>query len=246
MQLKYGNYTHPDSEATVVISASAEIDSRNRVYQKRHRWDIAGYLQASTQALLKVEIDSLVGAYGLHGRDLIFYDNAGNVFHSLLNVNTIGGVRVVNGVNFPESGENNAEASTYRRYTMTVEADVSGGLAANTILEWQEVIDIQGGGPRDVFTELISGSPHKERVNDQTVYRATQTGSAVGWQAYPIPPSAIWPSSEMRSDRKGPSHGIPKLTGSGSGMTLTHYPIEWGYSFASAGPLTGLPNLPPN
>ena len=56
---------------------------------------------------------------------------------------------------------------------------------------------IQGtGGPRKAYFETLRTRPIRQIVNDFTLVRMTQSGSAVGFLSYPFAPAPLWPALE--------------------------------------------------
>lgn len=240
MQLKYGNYSHDDYEASVKTSRKANYDEGGRIKSWTERWNIEGFLQADSQAALFAKIRGLESAYSRNGGNIGLYTSAGAATpHVLLSSATIGGTKVVEGPNFPK-GEG-PELGNYRSYSITVEGEILNTAIANTIISFMESLTIEGGGARDLFLQPLQGPPVRQRVATQTPYRATQQGTIVGYTSYPTPPAPLFPGVEFL-DRRRIIEKSPKRDGPPGSPFYETFPVEYYYYFESATPLFGHPN----
>jgi hypothetical protein len=241
MYLKYGNYQHATNEASVVISKQGIFAESGISRGVRERWDIQGRLQAADQAGLTAAIHALSAAYALQGQDIgFFFDDGQPSSHRIQSAATNGGVRVLVPPSFPEG--KGAEYSTYRGYTLAVEAEWLD--SESTLLHWTESLSFRGGGPQFAFFEPLGGLPQKQLLKQATTYFATQTGSAVGQLGYPPAPSPLWPAAE-HVDRREVRYELPKRSGPTSSATYTQFKVSWTYHFEDASPLVGLPTAWP-
>jgi len=241
MYLKYGNYRHADNEASVTISKEGIFGPGGMARGVRERWTIRGRLQAADQAGLTSAIDALTAAYAVQAQDVAFYlDNDQPTSHAISSAAANGGVRVVVPPSFPEGS--GAEYSTFRNYTISLEAELLD--VAATIVSWNEVLSFQGGGPRFAHLELINGLPQKQLLKQFTTFRATQTGEAVGHLGYPVPAVPMWPAAEQVNLRQI-RYELPKRTGPPGQPFYTEFKVTWTYNFEDAGPLVGLPTAWP-
>lgn len=237
MYLKYGNYQHAANEASVVISKQQVFSEAGIVRGLRERWDIQGMLEAADQGALTAAIDELSAAYATGAQDVGFYFDGGQpTSHRIISANTNGGVRVVVPPSFPQG--KGAEYSTYRNYTIALEAEWLDPNAS--LLSWHETIRFQGGGPQFAHLEPINGQPVKQLLKQATTFRATQSGEAVGYLYYPAPALPLWPAAE-HIDRREIRYELPRRMGPPGSGTYTQYKVSWSYSFEDAGPLLGLP-----
>jgi hypothetical protein len=141
---------------------------------------------------------------------------------------------------FPEG--RGAEYSTFRNYTIVLEAEVLDTSA--TIVNWHEVLSFQGGGPQFAFLETINGPPQKQLLKQFTTFRATQAGEATGHLGYPVAAAPLWPAAEHTTSRQI-RYELPKRAGPPGSPTYTQYRVTWSYSYEDAGPLVGLPTAWP-
>ena len=199
MYLKYGDYQHASGEASVVISKQGMFTDSGIARGVRERWDIQGRLQAADPAALTTALDALAAAYAVQAQDVGFYFDNGDPSSHLINSSaTNGGVRVAVPPSFPEG--KGAEYSTFRNYTIALEAEWLD--AGSTLLDWQESLAFRGGGAQFVFLRPLAGAPVKQLLHDTTTYHVTQSGAAVGFEAYPTPPRPIWPAAEHVDQRQ--------------------------------------------
>jgi len=238
MFLQYGSYIHDTNEAAVTIARVPQYNEGGIQTGFRETWRIRGILQAATADLLSISIRLLNVAYSIQDRNIgLFFDNGFPTAHVLLSSRTLGGIRVVDGPNWPE-GEG-AEYSTFRTYEITLEGDVPDRRIG--LLAWTESITFSGGGPRFVMQQPLNGIPVRQKVAEATPFQAQQVGAAVGHFSYPIASAPLWPADEHRDQRRI-ERGQPKRHGNG----YAEFPIQWSYSFEAAAPLLGLPRLWPN
>lgn len=246
MYLKYGNYTHQLDEAAVNISRQALLTDAQVPYGYKETWRVTGFLQADTAAQVTTAIRALERAYSVHGQNVSLLMNDGSASaHAMNSSDSVGGVIIMEPPSFPEG--TGAEYSTFRSYAITLEAefgtDPSGGTPSG-IISWEETVTLSGGGPRHVLLELRSGPPQKQLVSEQTVFRATQTGHAVGYLNWPVVPAPIWPAHEDQPARQV-SFDNPEETGYGAFAFRKNFPVSWSYQFHSASLLNGRPTRRP-
>lgn len=241
--LKYGNYTHQPAECELSTDAEAIYSQGGIIVGQVIRWDIQGFLHADTKAQLTSALADLEAAYSIQGQDAIFYldDSSTPTHHALRSSNTVDGVRVVRPPHFPEG--KGAEYTTFRRYSIGLEATYHTNFSTN-ILAFYESVSFRGGGPRDDFLLTLEGLPQEQRLNQYTVFEATQEGSAIGQLLYPNPPDPLWPAN-LSNKWAPPTKKTPKRYGPPGQPRYREWEISWNYQFKSAVPLLGDPNLYP-
>lgn len=238
MFLQYGNYVHATNEAEVTISRLPTYNDGGLLQGYLETWRIRGILQAADQTALSIAINQLNAAYAVQDRNLgLFFDSGAATSHVLLSAQSIGGVRVIDGPNYPVG--TGAEYSTFRSYEIAVEAEFRN--AQRGLLAWTESLSFSGGGPRFVMQQPLDGLPVRQRVAESTPYLVQQSGSAVGNLTYPIPSAPLFPADE-HVDQRRIDRGQPRRHGS----SYSEWPISWSYSFEAAAPLLGLPRTWPN
>jgi len=160
--LRYGNYTHEAAEASIAIGRDQSFGDFGQAVSFTETWQITGRLHAKDRTLLTAEITALEMAYSANGFDIVLIDVDGvtESAHKMVSANANNGVRITN-FNWVDS--RNAEYSTFRNYTITVEAefDISG---INPSFEsYQSSLSFTGnGGPRFVVRTALNGPPIRQ------------------------------------------------------------------------------------
>ena len=243
MYLQYGSYVHDQGECAITIARTSRIEN-GIVLGYTERWNVQGRLQitptgdaAADQAQLSARITAMQLAYAQQGLNLgLYFDDGTPSVHYLQSARTAGGTRVAKPPEFPLG--TGAEYSTFRNFALAVEAeflDSSIGLVS-----WTESLSFFGGGPQFGFLLTLNGPPQKQLLRQQTTYRATQQGEAVGLTAYPVAPGPLWPADE-HSDQRHVAQTLPQRTGSGPNAVYYDFKTRWSYVFESAAPLVGVP-----
>jgi hypothetical protein len=238
MIFKYGNYSHANNEVSLTAMVRLIKSKRGQTQFVKHTWNLQGVLQAETQAALTTALTILEDAYGDDGKDAgLYLDNGTTATNLVLDSSAAsGGVRILQKPSFPVG--NGAEYSTFRTYTIVLEADFVE--TSTGLLDFTETIDFIGtGGPRFVYLPVLNGLPQRQLVNQRTVQRVVQFGSALGHGTYPVPPPPKWPFAEKEDLRRIRAVSPLNLNG-----TLTEFRIDWHYTFESGGiTLAGLPTI---
>src|SRR5262245_20752918 len=224
MYLKYGSYTHAQNEPAVQIARRALFSPRGYRQAVRDTWRIVGELHAASPTALTAAIAGLRSTYKLNGLDLGLYldDQTTHTDHALLSGASLGGTRVT-ALDFPSGS--GAEYSTFRSYSITVEADFPD--ASTNLLDFSETLSFDGtGGPRVVFLDTLEGSPQPQLAQQRTTYRARQQGRAVGLATYPGAAPPIWPTAELLPERRLVLRSPRRIAGN-----LAEFVVEWTYVF---------------
>ena len=233
MQLKYGTYTHALGEPALMIDRQTLFTEADTPWAEKVRWQIQGMLtnQGGTEATLDAKVAALEAAYASDYQDvaLLLSSGAAAAGHSIANVDTLGGIRIVKRPSYPKG--DGVEGVTVRTFSVVLEAELP--IASETaLLSWSETIRFTGGGAKYGHLEPLTGKPIKQLLKRNTLYQVTQQGRAVGLYAYPVIPSAFWPADQL--DMRDVEYGSPKRKGYGSGAdTYVEFPVSWTYRFAS-------------
>lgn len=238
MILSWGNYSHEDGEVSLSVQATVELNAAQAVKWVRKVFQISGYLVADTSTEMKTRALALESAYAQNGRDLKLKDGALTTHLTLLNADCYGGTRITQRPSFPDLS--NAALVTFLPYQITVEGLVADANALSTVA-FEERIARSGGGPRKGFLEPLTGEPIEQLLKKRTVYKVTQSGSAVGLNGYPTPPIPLWPSALMEAPDI--QQQAPRRIGDGAASSYTEFGITWTYRFESRTPLIGTPNV---
>jgi hypothetical protein len=194
------------------------------------------------QAQLSARITAMQQAYAQQGLNLgLYFADGTPSVHYLQSARAAGGTRVTKPPDFPLGA--GAEYSTFRNFALAVEADFLDSSIG--LVSWTESLSFSGGGPQFGYLLTLNGPPQKQLLRQQTTYKATQQGEAVGLSAYPTAPNPIWPADE-HSDQRHVSQVLPERTGPGPTAVYHHFKTRWSYVFESAAPLVGVPTAWPN
>jgi len=237
MLLKYGTYAYQLFAAGVVINSRAELNGAQEPVWKSTTVEVMTRLKnpGTTRASMNTAVETFLAAHSRSGRDLILYQPDGTrTIHAWVSANTIGGVRIVSGPSFPEYA--GAEAINYRTITVGFEIVEPITDARSALRSFTETLRTSGGGPKHGYLEPLNAPPQKQLLKQFSIYKAVQSGTAIGLYAQPTPPPPIWPSALMEA---------PEIEDGGCnriGDTLVDFAISWSYRFESDSPLRGRAN----
>lgn len=241
--LQYGSYSFNPGEAAVVIDRASILDDRGLMVAVEEIWKVSGLLSSrnasgAARSVLSA-IRALEDAFSREKKDLVLYLDGSVTPHVLRSSATMGGVRIRKPLSFPEF--RGPELVTYRTFTVELGATISFALsgAGSAIVEFEETLSIEGGGPVYGHLEPLTGKPVKQTLKKQSVCRATQAGRIVGFDSHPSLPPPIFPSALVRDPitaYSSPSHV--------NGAAI-RWPVSYEYAFESATKLNGKPNSRP-
>lgn len=232
MQLVYRGFAFASDAQVVAVRKRALRTGLDQIYGHSVQFDVSGMLLGNGQADLAQQAALLEATLRLEGGNLVFLRSDGVPAMTLANATSITNVRVIDGPNYP-NGEG-AEFDTYRTFTFTAEAEYQLVPGQTVILEYAEALDAEGGGPVFDFIPVVNGPQPKTMLFAETPVLVTQSGMAVGLNAYPTPPPPLFPGAQLRALRRRRER--PKRLG----RYPTVYPVSWEYRFGSTGPLAGL------
>ena len=245
-------HTHPDNE--IWIEGIDRVNIISGIGQRRKsmvRYTIRGVVQAASAGALTTALAALELAYSVDYGDLKFWESSGGskttvTQHTLLNDDTIGGVKVkrfryLKGN--PGVWGSGTEYVFKRTYEIILTGDVFdndvGDEDNDQILQWHESIrQIGNGGPRWAMVGAITGPVQRQELQQFTPFLSIQQGYGVGHLAKPIPPDPIWPQN-LHQDQTQHGEKTPKF----AVLWNTEFGITWKYVFESATSLIGGPNL---
>lgn len=235
MQIVYGNYRHPIGECAVSISRVMRESDNGRPYEYDETWTLDGEMLGSSPAEVAGRVARLNDAYGKQRRvPMRMYSVGGIVLHELPDSGSTTGVRVLAPPHYPDGV--GSEGVTGRKFSVTVGATYPLPGTERFVKSWNETLRFSGGGIRRDLVETVNTLPIAFITHLATIYRATQSGQAVGYLRYPDAPPPIWPNAVVGEQVRVLS-GARETAGQ-----LTDFPISWSYSFASPTPLVGFPN----
>lgn len=241
MKFRYGGASLDQDSFVWSMSKSDEVNQGNLPYRRRVRWNLQGQLNGDSPSAIAAKMATLDSTFSVHFRDAVLTDNDGNILRALYTNQTLSGVRVTSGPDYPS--DRNA-FNTYMPWSVSLEADYAigpngsqNGVDPFFLISFSESLSFSGGGPVWVHVQLADVKPQKQMLYRHTPYRVTQSGSAVGRSAYPPVPPPLFPGSLTRS----PS--ISRTTPRREGFKLEGYSVSWSYEFESAAPMVGNPTL---
>lgn len=238
-QLTYGDHIHDDNECNVAISRQGLVADDGVVFAYTERWQVTGILHGDTSGDLLAAMKALEAAYVIQGKDIKLL--RGSIpMHSLIDIDSLSGTRVTTLPQFTDNS--NGELTTYRSYSLVVEADYAlsqmnytladGANPKNdnsdiVMLKFEESIDSTGtGGSRFGFLPTLKGFYQKQQLSEKSLIEVTQSGMAVGLGKRPLPADPLWPLDEHLERR---IIRIPQPRKRG-GYQI-EYPIHWSYTF---------------
>ena len=230
MFIQYGNYRHAGAEGSFVLSRDFSVGDSGFINGVTERWVITGRLEAPDRAQLTTELIALETAYSVNGLDLIFLDVDGvtPTAHNLISANSITGTRITN---FSYADSRNAEYSTFRHYSITVEADFNLSPFGFPLAEtFQDSLTFTStGGPRFVVRTTLNGPPVRQQVAAFTPVQAVQTGSSTGRFSQPNPATPIYPIDEQVDRRQ-----VTRTQSRSEGRTS--FTTNWTYTYLAIQP----------
>lgn len=218
---------------------SALLTDAQTPYAERIEVDLVGELVGTSVSDINTKVAALIAGYAYGGSDFKVVNDSGTLLRlSIASSGTLGGIRIIRPPSFP-SNKDGAYA-TFMPYQISLQADVPVTNPDTVLVSFQETLSFSGGGPVYEYLETRVGPPQRQRVTDQSVYMATQEGSAVGLYNIPTIPSAIWPANQVRNRSVSAIGG--KLVGSGANRRYMYKGVRWRYEYKSASPLYGEPH----
>lgn len=226
--LTYNGFPFEDNEANLVgVSKRAVYSERSRKLQQTVEWDVVGEIQKSTVGAIITRIAAIEQALSNDGGDAT-YAIDGVVAHRL-SANSASGTRVVY-ASFPRGDA--AELATKRTFSFKLRAtyDATSQPGGDDLVSWQESISIEGdGGPWVVTIHEMpgiqsSGGPVAYVICPRTLQYYQQTGMAVGYNSYPVPPGPVNPAGHFGYLQRI-SYGSGRQTGNG----IHFFTTRWSY-----------------
>lgn len=240
MQLLIGTYAFPANSAEVTSDFRAVMSPQMRPLQYDVTYNVTATIDGDGDVDLSAREIVLRAALMQTNFDFSLLTNSGKRSSAtILSKDTLTGTRVSS---FAFGNAQGSEFVNRRTVQFSVVASYAAKGTANAIVQWRETVSIQGnGGPRYVWRFPIRGPGIRQLVSTHSLVQATQTGTAVGFLARPLPPVAIWPQY-LVNDGSGTSRESPEL----SGNSYKNFTTTWSYRFERGdGPLIGFPGLPP-
>ena len=98
-------------------------------------------------------------------------------------------------------------------------------------------LQVGNGGPIIVYQPVAQGQWIPQQTSETSLFKATQSGSAVGLYQYPDIPAPLWPEALINQE-------IDAGLDSPKKWSRYEWPVKWSYTYQSNGPLVRLPGQP--
>lgn len=234
MFIRIGTHDHPVNEVnTRSFQVRRRYSRRGKRISVIMRLHLEGELQYDGPSALTAAMIELINAYRDDYKDVGLYENNGTPTpHRLLNSSTC-----ISGVKILQHSWPRGDATQYansRFFAITAQAEYAD--VESSLIEWREEIKFKGNcGPQWDYEETVNGlfPTVLKPVTKQTII---QSGYAVGFDAYVVPPGPRFPAIEHQDLRE-----ITPMSGEQQGLRACFFPIAWTYYFSSAFPLGGFP-----
>lgn len=237
IHIEYGAYAHPVGEVVLSIRRAAVVGASQNPWAERVQISLVGQLIGTSISDMNTKIDNLISGYANDNQDFKVIDGASTLLRlSLASSATLGGIRVVQAPSFPSSQD--AAYVTFMPYQIVLEAEVAVGSPETLLENFTESIAFTGGGPEYDLQETRVGLPQKQLITQHTIYKAVQSGSAMGLYTFPTVPLPLWPTVQVKAGDISQTGG--RMVGSRG--RFMHFRIAWRYEFKSPVQLFGTPN----
>ena len=238
MILRYGNYPFPIGTAGFTVTRQTLFTPRQEPYGIQETWNLSGWVlnPGGNPDTMTRKLRELEAAFSADGLDLALLTAGGKpTAHMLTSAGLLEPVRVTQPLSYPDGG--GAEYVTKRTFTVSLTGVRRHAAGSSIIVIFAESLQLSGGGPIDGHIETLTGRPVKQRLRQSSLYRATQTGRAIGLYSRLGVPGPIFPQALVRT---------PVITFESPekrGGTFINWPTAWEYQFESATPLVGAPHV---
>lgn len=218
--LQWGGYRHPDWEMNLAsYTKRARISPRGRIISYIYTMRLEGEILATGATDITTRLQQVINAYLAQNQDAKFYVDGVLTPHQLPNSFSVTGNKVIE---FSHPRGDAAEYAVKRTVAVVLQGEYED--PESQLFDWHETIRWIGDcGPRDDwFAGFVR--PVRQEVCQATTMRIVQSGMAIGWAGYVIPPGPAWPLIEHRPLREI-DPGTPRFLGQGHRL----YPIRWTY-----------------
>jgi hypothetical protein len=242
MKLRYRGTDFPDNEVRFGWDRRVNYSPLSRITKYQYRMLVRGERAASGSSAITTTLQELEDLVSVNNGDLSFIDNNGNnTVHHVNSSNTMNGVQVVGGVNYPISPPEGSRSQYLSHRTYEIQFTWEVEAPESEIVEWKHELQV-GVGSEFVVKRSLAGIPDQQQTSIHPDRVAIQQGRAMGWSA---PPTFPPPHFSVGFLLNGPSYqkAMSPLYLGRNGSRL--YGIEWRYYFWSpvATPI-GVPYTP--
>lgn len=233
----YGSFRHEAGQVNLTrMNIAYKHSPRGRRLSRVMTMFLQGEICGDSQSSLTTQINQLISAYSVDYQNAGLYLDDGSLSpHQLPNdtPECISGVRVMQR-SWPKGGP--SEYATARTFSVTLQAEYAD--FESDLVQWEETLEYIGNcGPRYEILETYDG-PYSLLTATRTAQRIIQSGSAVGFRGYVLPPGSLFPLNEHQ-DRRRVKVGSPKYVGRG----FAYYPTAWSYYHTMGSPVEAYPNI---
>lgn len=223
---QWGGYAFSDNEVNLVtVSRTSQYSQRNKRMQQLVTMQCFGEIQGELATQLS-RIAEIENALNQDGKDFRYLVNGSQAHAMLNNSECISGTRIV-ARSFPK-GEG-AELVNRRSFSFTVQA-IYAAAGNEDLISWQEQVEVIGNGGPDFFVLQGTGSPVAIITATNTPVKIRQSGMAVGYAGYPIPPGYVGGEAPSGTVTEyGPGRRIIYLSAKQMGNGFRFWPIRWYY-----------------
>lgn len=219
----YGGHTHLPGEVNLARMDYRQVPSPRG---KRLAEVVTAYLGGELQgegAVLHQACQTLIDAYSEDYRNFRLTTDAGVTInrHELINdrADNLSGVRVIHR---SWAKGDAAELATKRTYSITLQAMYDR--AESDLVHWQErLIYLGNTGPAFSYVPTFFG-PRFYQTAAKTPQIILQSGIAVGWSGYVLPPGSLFGTNEHPNQRE-----VELISGRNLGQAVRYFTTKWTY-----------------
>jgi hypothetical protein len=226
VQAFYGNYAFPPNCVIPQTRKRTTFAQDGSPASVENTIECTGEFLGTGQRDLVNQCTLLELALGRQWQDFRILCDDGTAAIYLPNATAFGGVRVIEGPDYPEGA--GVEFAVKRKFRFVVQATYPITAAGLPLLvTYEETVSFRGGGPLIVWMQPVNGPPIRQIAAEATPYYATQSGNAVGLLGWPAPPFPLWSGALMTAPQ------ISRTTPQVLGTSRRNFKITWNYEFAS-------------
>ena len=211
------------NRAGVGLGFAYQANFSDVVVRSRSQAECAARMAAGGAALAAQENDLVVQL-----------DDGSASDNAVLSSATLSGVRCTGLTWLDKPG---AQFLTYRQFACSFEWETAFAGTAFLLVDFEETLTVTGGTPLIVVLEPINAPPIAQVTVPVQGYRATQSGSAVGYRTRPIADVVAPPLFPSALTRRTVTQKSPDRVG----VNYRNWGVQWAYEYASATELVGTP-----
>lgn len=231
MKLVYRGYQFQNDSIRFGTNRRINYSPLNQRISYTNEMLVRGDVRGVGSSAITTLCGELEDAVSVDNGDLKFLDNFGNeTIHGISSSNTLNGVQVSRGVQYPISPPEGSKTELFNKKTFEILFSWEEEAPQSEIVAWDQNIKVSGGGPDFTIKQSFTGAPQIQTVSSFTDYVAVQQGRAIGWSAYPSFPPLHYSSGTLVG-RLSYQQAYTPMRYNRNGNRM--YPIEWRYYFWS-------------